>query len=81
MTSETVEDIHVPPEALRAEIARLDRRVAGLEAERRRYAHGSGPLTLDEFLEPVRLSRRAWDLRRAGGEPQGKVVKVVRPSA
>ncbi|MGW8802913.1 capsule biosynthesis protein CapZ [Streptomyces sp. NPDC055775] len=81
MTSGAVEDTHAPAEALRAELARLDRRVAELEAERRRYAHGSGSLTLDEFLEPVRLSRRAWDLRRASGEPQRKVIKVVRPSA
>lgn len=81
MTSGAVEDTHAPAEALRAEIARLDRRVAELEADRRRHAHGSGSLTLDEFLEPVRLSRRALDLRRASGEPQDKVIKVVRPSA
>lgn len=68
-----------PAEPLRAELARLDRRIAQLEAERGRPWREAGALTLEEFLQPIREARRAWDLRRSLGQPEGKTVKVVRP--
>ncbi|WP_431036503.1 capsule biosynthesis protein CapZ [Streptomyces sp. P6-2-1] len=67
-------------EQLRSEIARLDRRIAWLESERATARRAAGALTIDEFLEPIRVRRQAADLRRATGEPRQKVIKVVQPS-
>ncbi|SDK69591.1 capsule biosynthesis protein CapZ [Streptomyces indicus] len=63
-------------DALRSEVARLSRRVALLEAESRRPA---GPPTLEEFLQPIRRAKEAWELRRSSGQPVQKTVKVVQP--
>jgi hypothetical protein len=59
------------------ELALIDRRLARLEAERDRPP---GARTLDEFLQPLREARAAWDVRRSVGEAEQKTVKVVRPS-
>jgi hypothetical protein len=69
-----------PTEELTAEIARLDRRVAWLESQRDAARRAAGTLTIDEFLEPIRVRRQAADLRGAAGEARHKVVKVVQPS-
>src|SRR5213592_2931531 len=69
-----------PADTLRSEIAGLKHRIAQLESESGRSARGPGPFTLEEFLQPIRRARQAWDLRRSTGRPEGKTVKVVQPT-
>ncbi|MEB8336529.1 capsule biosynthesis protein CapZ [Streptomyces endophyticus] len=69
-----------PADPLSTEIARLGRRVAQLEAGAERMPRHAGPLTLEEFLRPIRRARAACDLRCASGHQQSKTIKVVRPT-
>lgn len=85
MATEAVEQFNAfratgPADTLRTEIAELKHRVAQLETENGRLTRGPGPFTLEEFLQPIRRAREAWDQRRSAGGPQEKTVKVVQPT-
>lgn len=69
-----------PPGDLSAEIVRLKLRVAQLEADNDRAPRPSGPLTLEEFLRPIRRAKEACDLHCPADNPESRTVKVVRPT-
>ncbi|MFD6418169.1 capsule biosynthesis protein CapZ [Streptomyces sp. NPDC060194] len=68
------------PDTLRAELARLQERVDRLEADADRSPRTAGPLTLEEYLRPIRAARASWDRLRAEGRVPEPVVKVVEPT-
>ncbi|MCQ4210559.1 capsule biosynthesis protein CapZ [Streptomyces longispororuber] len=85
MTSEAVErgepaSVADRTESLRREMVRIEKRVAQLSDTISRSERRSGPLPMEEFLQPLRRAKSAWDHRRAAGQPQKKIIKVVDPS-